>query len=304
MDAEEYIVTNWLDSLDNLSDERKGDIRAVYDRVRRLLVGASANHNLGNFFLTGDAVNYYHVFGIANTAPIHAANADYQTNNLWANIYKKTVQNAGLNNMEKSFLNCLRYMLRVESLYSPIVDKICYLLVRQTKPPGSILGKNKHCCKHVETVDAISARCTLATKLEFLAGNGFGDLADACDRDLRNAAAHMTAVIGKLASKSERYDTETTTKVENKFSIEGTDVHVRRHVEGVDKWEKVDIDKADHRLWMTVWLYMTVFSLCHTVRSFTTDPMFMRAMNNPADPRYEITFSNGDVNWSASGEAN
>ena len=305
MDAEEYVVTNWLDSIDELG-ERKKDIRTAYDRVRKLFVGALENRNLDDFFLTKDAVNYCSVFGIANTAPIHAANADYQTGNLWAGIHNKAVRDAGLTDKEKSFLYCLSYMLHVESLYSQIVDKMCYLLAWQTKPPGIIRGADKkHCCKQVDTIDAISTRCTLATKLEFLAGNGFGDLTDACDRDLRNAAAHMTAVIGKPTVKSKHHKTETTTSVETKFSIEGTDIRVRRRAGGADKWEKVDVKKAIHRLEMTVWLYITVFKLCDTVRKLTKDPTFMRALNNLNDPRYEITFSNGDVRVTQRyGEAN
>ncbi|MXZ93517.1 MAG: hypothetical protein F4245_05500 [Cenarchaeum sp. SB0678_bin_8] len=305
MDAEDHIVTNVLDSID-YPDEHKRDIRAIYDRVYKLFVNASANRNLDNFFLTKDAVNYSNAFGIMNTAPIHAANADYQTSNMWADIYNKAVRNAGLTDKEKSFLYCLSYMLRVESLYSPIVDKICYLLAWQTKPPGIILGENKHCCRHVDTIYTISTRCTLATKIEFLAGKGFGDLTGAYDRDLRNAVAHMTAVIGKPTVKSEHYNTETITSVENKFSVEGTDIHVRRCAGGADKWEKVDVKKAIHRLEMTVRLYITVFKLCDTVHKLTTDQMFMYALNNPNDPHYTITFSNGDVrfDWSIPDEVN
>ena len=305
MDAEEYVVTNWLDSIDDL-DERKKDIRAAYDRVRKLFVGASANRNLDNFFLTRDTVNYSSAFGIANTAPIHAANADYQTGNLWAGIYNKAVRNAGLTDKEKSFLHCLSYMLRVESLYSQIVDKMCYLLAWQTKPPGIILGEDKHCCKRVDTIDTISTRCTLATKLEFLASMGFGDLTDACDRDLRNAVAHMTAIIGEPKIKNEHYDTGTTSGFKTKFSIGGIDIRIRRCSGGADKWEKVDVGKTGRRLEMVVWLYITVFKLCDTVHTLTKDPMFMRALNNPDDPHYTITFSNGDVRVSenASDEAN
>ncbi len=306
MDIEDYIVTNVLDSID-YPDEHKGDIRAIYDKVYKLFVNASANCNLDNFFLTRDAVNYCRAFNIPNTALIHAAKADYQTNNLWASIYNKTTNKAGLTDEERTFLHCLRYMLTVESIYSQIVNKVCYLLVWQTKPPGMILGANKHCCKHIDTVDTISTRCSLATKCEFLAGNGFGDLADSCDRDLRNAVAHMTAVIGKPTVKRELYDTGTTSGSKAKFSIEGADIRIRRYVmSGPNKWENVDMNETHDRLNMAMWRYNEAFYLCNVVHMHVTSPTFLRAFNNPGDPHYKITFSNGGVcvSCSESGEAN
>lgn len=308
MNDEDYIATNMLDSTNHTAEDKK-DIRDAYDRVRKLFVGASKNRNLDDIFLTRDILNYGKALGIPNTAPLHSANADYQTGNLWADIYNKTIQNAGLTDMEKSFLYCLRYLVRVESMYSQIVDKLCYLLVWQTDPPGSILGRNGNCCSKVDTVDTISKRCTLATKCEFLADNGFGDLADACDIDLRNATAHMTYVIGNLEVKTERHHTETMSGFESKFTIEGSDIHIRRRTAGgADRIENVDISDANRRLEVAVWRYTVAFSLCQDVHVWLADPEFRRARNNPDDPRYRITFSDGsmsvywDTNQDVSGQ--
>ena len=295
MDAENHIVTNVL-AKSGINDEHKKNLRATYDRVRRRFVNASTNRNLDNFFLTRDTLNYSHAFGLSNTAPIHSAGADFQSNNLWASIYNKTIQNAGLTDEERSFLYCLRYMLLVESTYSQIVDKMCYLLAWQTNPPGVIRGEERHCCKRVDTIDMISQRCSLATKCEFLANNGFRDIADACDVELRNAVAHLTAIIGEPTVKSMRRDTEITLELWNKVSIEGTDVRIRRRaMGGADRWTKVDMGKAIHRLEMAVWRYNVVFSLCHTVHELATDPLFLCALDNPDDPHHRITFSNGRI---------
>ena len=266
--------------------------------MHRLFTNASTNRNLDNLFLTRDTLNYCHAFSISNTALIHSAKADYQTSNLWVDIYNKIVQNAGLTGEEKSFLHCLRYMMHVESAYSQIVDKICYLLVWQTKQPSIIRGDNMNCCKRVDTVDTISTRCPLATKCEFLAGNGFGDLADACDVDLRNSVAHMTAIIGKPTIRTTYNSTAATREMRNKVSITGTDVRIkRRSQDGSYKWEKVNIEKVGRQLEIAVWRYNAAFSLCDTVNRFAIDPMFLCAMNNPGDP-YTVTFSNGDINIS------
>lgn len=297
MDVEDYIVKEWL-ATSGIDDEYKKDIRTTYDRVYKLFVNTSANRNLDNLFLSRDALNYCHAFNIPNTAIIHSAGADYQANNLWANVYNKTIQNAGLTDEERSFLYCLRYMLAVESMYSQIVDKICYLLVWRSNPPGTILGKNGHCCTKVDTVDIIS-RCSLATKCEFLAGNGFGDLADACDVKLRNATAHMTAIIGKPAVRSTHHRTATTSEVRNEAIIEGADIRIRRSSkDGAYKWEKVDMEKARRSLDMAIWMYDTVFKLCNTVHVYSTDREFLYALNHPDDPHYRITFSKGDVSVS------
>ena len=291
MDTENYIITNVL-ATSGIDDEHKKDILATYDRVHRLFVNASTNRNLDDFFLTRDALNYSRAFGLSNTAAIHSAGADFQGNNLWANIYNKTIQNAGLTDEERSFLYCLRYMLLVESTYSQIVDKMCYLLAWQTNSPGVIRGDDGYCCKHVDTVDMISQRCPLAIKCEFLAKNGFTDVADACDVELRNAVAHMTAIIGKPTMKNMRRRTETTREMWSKVSIEGTEIHIRRRVTGgADRWVKVDTTKAFHRLNMVVWRYNVVFNLCDTVHDLATNPLILSALNNPNDPHYRITFS-------------
>ncbi|MBI1658945.1 MAG: hypothetical protein IS632_09295 [Thaumarchaeota archaeon] len=296
MDVEKYIVDNVLATMD-IGDEYKKDIRDVYDRVRRLFITASVNRNLDNFFLTRDAVNYCRAFHIPNTALIHGAKADYQTHNLWADVYNKTIKKAGLTDEEKSLLHCLRYMLAVESRYSQIVDKVCYLLVWQTNPPGMILGENGYRCKKVDSVDTISTRCSLATKLEFLTNGGFGDLAGACDTDLRNAAAHMTTIIGKPTVKNERYNTGTTAGFKTNFSIEGSDIHIKRRSKtGADSWEKLDIDKTGHRLDMTVWRYSIVFSLCNSVHTFTTT--LRPALSNQDDLHRKFTFSKGKIRLS------
>ena len=297
MDVEDYIVTNVLAS-SGIDDEHKKDIRDTYGRVRKLFVNALTNHKLDNIFLTRDAENYSRAFGLSNTAPIHSAGADFQGNNLWADIYNKTIQNAGLTDEERSFLYCLRYMMLVESIFSQIVDKICYLLAWRINPPDSILGEKGHCCKHVDTVDTISRRCPLATKLEFLAGNGFKDIAEACDVELRNAAAHATAIIGKPTMKSIHRDTETSHEMRNEFSIEGADTHIKRRAkDGAGRWEKVDMGKAGHRLEMVVWRYNVVFSLRHLAHEFAADLQFLHAMNNPDDPHYRITFSKGRISF-------
>ena len=114
MGAENCIITNML-ATSGIDDEHKKDILATYDRVRRLFVNASTNRNLDDFLLTRDALNYSRAFGLSNTAAIYSAGANFQGNNLWANIYNKTIQNAGLTDEERSFLYCLRYMLLVES---------------------------------------------------------------------------------------------------------------------------------------------------------------------------------------------
>ena len=49
MDAENYIITNML-ATSGIDDEHKKDILATYDRVRRLFVNASTNHNLDDFY--------------------------------------------------------------------------------------------------------------------------------------------------------------------------------------------------------------------------------------------------------------
>ena len=297
MDAEDYIVDNMLATTDH-SDEHKRDIRATYDKVHRLFVKASANRNLDNFFLTRDALNYCLAFGIPNTASVHSAGADYQTANLWTEVYNKTIKNAGLADNEKSFLHCLSYMLRVESLYGQIVDKICYLLVWQAKQPDAILGKNKNCCKRVDSVDEISTRCPLATKCEFLASKGFGDLADACDVDLRNAVAHTTAVIGEPTIRTTRNRTASTLEMRSDVSIEGTDISIRRRAKyGSYGWEKVDIEKTRHQLETAMWRYNVAFGLCDAVCTFATDPEFLCAMNNPDSP-HTVTFSKGKVRLS------
>ena len=278
------------------SNEHKKDIRNTYDKVRKLFMNVSPNRNLDNLFLSRDALNYCRAYGIPNTASIHGANADYQTNNLWAGIHNKTIQNADLTDAEKSFLSCLRYMMCVESLYSQIVDKICYLLVWQTDPPGTIQGENRHCCKNVDAVDTISRRCTLATKCEFLSDNGFGDLAAACDVRLRNAIGHMSVVIGKPTAKRNRWRTETAVGFKTEFSIEGKDIYIRRHTAGsADKWEIVNVNSANYRLEMAVWRYSIAFSLCQDVNEWLSSPMFLHAINNPDDPHYRITFSKGSV---------
>ncbi len=309
MDVEDRIVTNVLDSID-YTDEHKSDIRAIYDRVRKLFVNASVNRNLDNLFLTRDAVNYCRAFGIPNTATIHAARADFQGHNLWAGIYNKTIRNAGLTDKERSFLHCLAYMLSVESIYSQIVDKMCYLLAWQTDPPSGIFGNSGCHFKQLSTIDTvnkISKNYSLARKLESLADNGFNDLTEACDVELRNAATHLTTVIGKPTVKRERYDTETTSGSKAKFSIEGADIRIRRHVKvGPDKWENVDINKTLYQLEMAVWRYNNAFSLCETVHQLTTSQTCLRALNNPDDPHYEITFSNGNycVRHNTSGQVN
>lgn len=183
MDVEGYIVKEWL-ATSGIDDKYKQDIRTTYDRVYELFVNTSANRNLDNLFLSRDARNYCHAFNIPNTAIIHSAKADYQVNNLWVNIYNKTIQNAGLTDEERSFLYCLRYTLAVESIYSQIVYKICYLLVWRSNTLDPVLGKNGQCCKKVGIVDIIATRCPLATKCEFLDNNRFGDLVDACDVEL------------------------------------------------------------------------------------------------------------------------
>ena len=295
MNAENYIVTNML-ATSSIDDEHKEDLRATYDRVRELFVNASTNRDLDDFFLTRDALNYSRAFGLSNTAAIHSAGADFQGNNLWANVYNKTIQNASLTDEELSFLYCLRYMLLIESTYSQIVDKMCYLLAWQTNPPGVICGDDGYCCKHVDTVDMISQRCPLAIKLEFLVKSGFTDLVNACDVELRNAVAHMTTIIGEPTMENRRHRTETTREVWSKVSIKGTDVRIRRRATGgADRWVKVDTTKAFHRLNVAVWRYNVVFSLCYTVHDLATNPLFLSALNNLNDPHYRITFSKGRI---------
>ncbi|MYB26422.1 MAG: hypothetical protein F4X32_02835 [Candidatus Dadabacteria bacterium] len=263
MNVEDYIVINVLATMD-IDDEHKKDIRDAYGKVRKLFVDASANRKLDNIFLTRDAVNYCHAFRIPNTATIRAAGADFRGHNLWVSVYNKTIRNAGLTDEEQSFLYCLAYMLYVESMYSQIVDKMCCLLAWQTDPPSGIFGKTGHRFKQasiLNTVDIISKNYPLTAKLEFLAGNGFKDIAEACDVELRNAAAHLTTIIGKPTVKRMRHDTETSSETRNKYSIEGTDIRIKRYTKNGVVWEKVDIVKAHYRLEMVVWRYNAVFYL-------------------------------------------
>ena len=64
---------------------------------------------------------------------------------------------------------------------------------------------------------------------------------------------------------------------------------------GADRWTKVDMGKAIHRLEMVVWRYNVVFSLCHTVHELAADPLFLCALENPDDLHHRITFSNGRI---------
>ena len=106
----------------------------------------------------------------------------------------------------------------------------------------------------------------------------------------------MTAVIGKPTMKSKRYDTETSCEFKTKFSIGGTDVHIKRHA--VKKWEEVDLKNAKSQLEAVMLRYTIVFSLCQNVQEFATTPLFRRALNNPDDPHYRVTFSEGNISVS------
>lgn len=295
MDVETYLVDRILDEVDYTPDHKK-QIRDTYLKVRKLFLNAKQNHNIGSFFIPRDTLNYCRAFNIGTDAIISSAKADYQTHNIWVDVYNKTIRNAGLTEAEKSFMYCLRYMIYVESIYGEIVDKMCYLLVRQTGKLGVISGKGGRPWEKVGTVGAISP-CSMQKKCEFLAKNGFNDLADAFDRDIRNATAHTDFIIGEPVMRNESYETETGYSVRSETRIERADIRVKRHVNGSVKWEKVDMNAAGHQLEMVVWLYRIVFSMCFQVHWFTSMSVFRDALEHPDDPRYKVTFSKGRIQF-------
>lgn len=249
MDAENRTATR---EIITHSDKCVNCSFVVSDRVRELFEDASANHNLDGILLTNAELNRSILGSEPKPAPIHAGIAYHQSGNLWTAIYRYAIQNTELTVEERAFMYCLRYMLIVESMYSQIVDRVCYMLMWRTKPPT--LGNLERWYNEGDTVHDLQ-RCSLAAKLKYLTENGFGYLADACDVELRNAVAHMTLTIDGPVHHS-----STDKQVRNGVSIEGVNVRIKRRAEnGTYVSEKVDVKEALFRLEKEVTSYVVAF---------------------------------------------
>ena len=281
-------VTKWLDTSGIKGGDRE-DVMGVYDRVYKLYTNIPKNRESTNFFFGRDAINYSEAFKPASN--IFQGQDEYHLNNTWADIYIKTMQNAGLTEHERVFMYCLKYMMLVEFIYAQFVNKICYLLVWQPNTPREIVGYHKW--KRVESVNEIQ-QCRLNDKLKFLHNNGFEDLADVCDVDLRNSLAHMMVVIGEPTIRQIYHASSKHFSSEREFSIEGTSIRIKRR--GKNEWVDVDIRKAENQLDGVCRLYQNVFSLCSTVHDVTTHPMFKGAMDNP--DRVKITREGDRISFS------
>lgn len=249
MDAENQVTTSEIISH---SDECKNCSLVISDKVRKLFEDASANDNLDGVLLTNAELNQSILGSEPKPALIHAGIAYHQSGNLWTAIYRYAIQNTDLTAEERAFMYCLRYLLIVESMYSQIVDRVCYMLMWRTDPPT--LGSLKNWHKKGHTVNDLQ-HYSLKAKIKYLTENGFGYLADACDVELRNAVAHMTLIINGPAHHS-----ATDKQMRNGFSIEGVNVRIKRRAKnGTYVSEKVDMQEALLRLEGEVMRYTAAF---------------------------------------------
>lgn len=110
----------------------------------------------------------------------------------WASLaYNKIRENVKITPAELSTLFLMDYIIIVESIYTHMVDIVCFALVTTGK---TLLDPRK--CEKKEAVTFDDIRLVpLGTKLDFLRSNGFSMISDGCSVSLRNSAAHLSYTI-------------------------------------------------------------------------------------------------------------
>lgn len=233
------------DGLISHSDKCVNCFIIVRDKVRSLFEEASTNRNLEHLLLTDVEMD-----DNMPRARLFAGVARHPGHEIWRSVFGHLIRYHGLTAEERTFTYCLNYLVVVESMYRPIVDRVCYMLAWRTNPPK--LGNLKHC--ENGTFDEIR-NCRLVDKIEYLRKNGFGYLANACDTKLRNAMGHMAVttdgpVVGPAA-------------VEQGLTgliVDGPDVRIKRSEKGAP--ETVDVRHAIFLLEKEVRNYIMAFSEC------------------------------------------
>lgn len=124
------------------------------------------------------------------------AYADVNKNmNYWINIWK--LANSAQKRpapQEKSLLDLFLYLLLVEGISSKIVQIIAFMLMENDHDLYDPV-KMKF-VKEYNDLDKVS----LFVKLQFIDKHGFGLLADAVDRELRNCIAHIDIIVNEDGS--------------------------------------------------------------------------------------------------------
>lgn len=144
----------------------------VIDKVRKLLGDASANHDMTDVLLPLTLNKY----------------------KKWRAIHPPHT----LGNMpaeKQALLYCDHYLSMVEAWYTPIVDRVCYMLMWRTNPPTLDCLKGRWYNKVDADILNNLKHVVLSNKVKYLKKNEFEYLADACNVKLRNDIAHRTIAI-------------------------------------------------------------------------------------------------------------
>ena len=255
--------TKFIDKMlenSTLPETEKLELLKIFNRLYEKHTIAKTKHDMGILpFYTTETLNYMKAYNISNTALLHEH--QYFVHNLWASIFKQiTGDYDGFTTQEKTLLHCLQYYVLAETLYDEVVSKVCFILVWQTSPPEKIHG-----CK-TDTIRDIS-NISLGTRIEFLQKNGFEDLANAFNKDFRNAIAHNDIIIGKPKLTTTRTGSmeSGSVNIESKTTIEGDNIKMRL-VTG--SFTDVDVLKIGPTLRKMTYLYKHALSMLFTIEKF------------------------------------
>ena len=206
-------------------------------KIREVFCDAKPNCDAGTVFASR-RIRIKCEPGAADTAQYCVAEDDFQNIAGLIDSYSKIRDGAkehGASAREIAVLDVFEYMILVESVYSFNVNRLCYLLVNTNRRVDGYFSK-KHGMR------SITRDSALWKKLKLLRTREFSDLADACDTDLRNAAAHVS------------------------FELEeGERIRIRRRSDSFDLGKTpTDIKCSRTKLLRTSRLYCAAFELCST----------------------------------------
>lgn len=136
--------------------------------------------------------------GLGKTAIIALKDAYDDANkniNYWINIWHlANSEKMRTKPQEKSLLDLFLYLLLVEGVSSKIVQIITFMLIENAHDLYD--PKERKFVKEYKKLDKVS----LFIKLQFIEKHGFGLLADAVDRELRNCIAHIDIIVNEDGS--------------------------------------------------------------------------------------------------------
>lgn len=258
------------------TEEVRDKVLNVYKKINKIINTSDKQYEPLTLLQPKEPSDIVKLFGMGTTAMVR--DQDFQTHNLWASIVSKIMNNQkdDMTEQEDLFIRYITYLIYVEGIYSYVVNILCYLLANQTEPPKGI-GKIN--------MDDITRDVRLFIKLKYLKDNGFAELADACDRDLRNAVGHNGGIFGDPKMKTDHQATASSEKIKNWVEFTGSNIYIRRKINKKWQWDKnpININDAMSKIISIVNIYRGALSLWSDVHSY----------RNPLVIDYRIWIENG-----------